>query len=78
MRGLKAEQVEGHVGMWDVSDIEEYLMDFTQSRRTMQRGFLQVCLCTSYQGQRKRIRTGRKTASCSLTRTRSKGAADKQ
>ena len=57
MRGFKAEQVEGRCGMWVVSDIEEHLVDFTQSCRTEKRGVLQVGLCASYQGQRKRIRT---------------------
>ena len=56
MRGLKAEQVEGRGGMWDVSEIEKHLVDFTQSRRTVQRGVFQVCLCASCQGKRKQIR----------------------
>jgi len=71
MRGLKAEQVEGRGGMWAVSDIEKHLADFTQSRRTVQWGVLQVCPSASYQGQRKRIRTGWKSVSCSVNRARS-------
>jgi hypothetical protein len=71
MRGLKAEQVEGRGGMWAVSDIEEHLVDFTQSRRTVQRGVLQVCRCASYHNQRKRIRTDWKSVGCSVNRARS-------
>ena len=40
-----------------VSDIEEHLVDVTQSRRNVQPGVPKVCFCAFYQGHRKRVRT---------------------